>query len=60
MVTQVGAVAGTDSRMYQGLSTDTKPTTCGTGSVFYELDTKKNYLFDENNEYMAGVKWWPL
>jgi len=30
-----------------GLSTDTKPTNCCTGSVFFEVDTGKAYFFDE-------------
>lgn len=36
---------------YDGLSTDTKPTTdVRNGSVFVEMDTKKIYLFDEQNK----------
>lgn len=31
---------------YRGLSTDTKPTSCGNGSVFIEMDTGKIYFFD--------------
>jgi hypothetical protein len=35
-----------------GLSTDTKPTKdVDPGSTFYELDTKKDFIFD-------GTKWW--
>lgn len=32
-----------------GLSTDEKPKDCKNASVFYEMDTKKMYLFDEQN-----------
>lgn len=32
-----------------GLSTDVKPTNVGNASVFYEMDTKKMYLFDKQN-----------
>lgn len=31
---------------YVGLSTDTKPTDARNGSSFYEMDTKKMFLFD--------------
>ena len=35
---------------YVGLSTDTKPTDgVANGSIFYEMDTKKCYMFDEDN-----------
>lgn len=35
---------------FYGLSTDTKPTTdVLNASVFYEMDTKKIYMFDEEN-----------
>lgn len=40
----------TDDKPYieaAGLSTDTKPTDCVTGSVFIEVDTANAYLFDE-------------
>lgn len=37
------------SDMY-GLSTDTKPVDVCNGSSFYEMDTKKMYLFDEENK----------
>lgn len=36
---------------YVGLSTDTKPTTGVMNStVFYEMDTKKKYMFDAENQ----------
>jgi hypothetical protein len=38
----------TPSELY-GLSTDTKPTDVNNASVFYEMDTKKMFLFDEQN-----------
>ena len=31
---------------YKGLSTDEKPTDCGTNSIFLELDTGNFYYFD--------------
>jgi len=34
---------------YMGLSTDTKPTDCGTNSIFYELDTEKYYYCVNDN-----------
>lgn len=33
-----------------GLSTDTKPTDVNNASTFYEMDTKKLYLFDAQNQ----------
>lgn len=33
-----------------GLSTDVKPTDVGNASIFYEMDTKKIYMFDEANK----------
>lgn len=33
----------------RGISGDTKPTECGNGSGFYEMDTGKYYMFDEFN-----------
>lgn len=35
-----------------GLSTDSKPTDCGNGSVFIEMDTGKGYFFNA-----AGLTW---
>lgn len=35
---------------YEGISTDTKPVGKGlNGSIFYEMDTGKVYMFDEDN-----------
>ena len=33
-----------------GLSTDKKPTDVANTSFFYEMDTKKMFLFDEENQ----------
>ena len=33
-----------------GLSTDEKPIDVGNASAFYEMDTKKVFLFDEENK----------
>lgn len=33
-----------------GLSTDTKPLNVCNASTFYEMDTKKLYMFDEENK----------
>lgn len=32
-----------------GLSTDTKPTDVGNASTFYEMDTRKLFMFDAEN-----------
>lgn len=32
-----------------GLSTDEKPTDVNNASMFYEMDTKKMFMFDEEN-----------
>lgn len=37
---------------FDGLSTDTKPTDCPNGSIFYEIDTTKKYIFDK-----SGANW---
>ena len=33
----------------RGLSSDSKPTDCGNGSGFYEMDTGSYFMFDEFN-----------
>ena len=33
-----------------GLSTDTKPTNAKDADIFYEKDTQKVFLFDEDNQ----------
>lgn len=59
MVTKTGVTGGGDVKSYQGLSSDTKPTTCGSGSTFYELDTKKAWVYDANNVNPGtATKWW--
>lgn len=36
---------------YYGLSTDTKPTdNVRNGSTFFEIDTSKSYVYDEQNK----------
>lgn len=35
-------------RYYWGKSTDTKPTNCNNADTFYEMDTQKTFLFDED------------
>jgi len=56
-----------DKREYQGLSTDTKPTTdgagnkFGSGSTFYELDTGNGFTFDKYNICpTTSTNWWPV
>lgn len=39
----------TPSEIY-GLSTDTKPMDVNNASVFYEMDTGKLFLYDEQNQ----------
>lgn len=41
--------------VYDGLSTDTKPTDCGNGSVYREMDTSKTYKYDAASS--AWVEW---
>lgn len=50
MITRISEF-GAQSRAYDmyGLSTDTKPTDVGNASTFYEMDTKKLYMFDAQN-----------
>lgn len=37
------------TQRFHGLSTDTKPTGCSNGSVFFEMDTGLVYLYDAEN-----------
>ena len=47
MITPVGSV----TYEYRGLSTDKKPIErVGNGSVFFEIDTCKVFMFDEKNK----------
>jgi hypothetical protein len=42
-----------------GLSTDTKPTDCPSGSTFYELDTGKGFIYNSVNvNPVTGNGWW--
>ena len=54
MITPVGSV----TYEYRGLSTDEKPTErVGNGSLFFEMDTLKVFMFDEqNNKWLELVK----
>lgn len=36
----------TGAESFYGLSTDTKPSNCGNGSSFIEMNTSKIYFFD--------------
>lgn len=47
-----GAYMGAET--FYGLSTDTKPTSCGNGSVFIEVDTGNGYFFDAANKLWTG------
>ena len=38
------------NEQYFGLSTDTKPSLAKNASVFYEMNTKKVFMFDEQNK----------
>jgi hypothetical protein len=58
MVVRVGVITGGNKNEYQGLSTDTKPTDCGAGSTFYELDTKKGFIYDLSNKNPATNSFW--
>lgn len=50
MITECGHFpAARAPRDFIGLSTDTKPTNVPNTSSFYEMDTKKMFLFDEQN-----------
>lgn len=44
---------------YQGLSTDTKPVTdIKYSEEFYEVDTKKTFIFDSNINTLTSNGWW--
>lgn len=42
----------TNDRCYEfrGLSTDIKPTDCGNGSIFFEINTEKVFMFNAENK----------
>jgi hypothetical protein len=68
MIIQVGVTTGGDKKEFQGLSTDAKPVNVpgagnviGSGSTFYEVDTKKGFVFDANNiNPVTGSGWWEV
>lgn len=39
----------------RGLSTDTKPTNVGNGSIYIEIDTGSIYMFDAQNKQWNEV-----
>lgn len=49
-IKQNGSIHSIAPAEYFGLSTDEKPKNCNNASVFYEMDTKKIYMFDEQNK----------
>lgn len=52
MITSVGE----NTCEFRGLSTDTKPTeNVGNGSVFFEMNTSKKYMFNEENSTWIEV-----
>jgi hypothetical protein len=49
-------------QQYEGLSTDTKPTTgIPNGARFFEMDTAKTFMFDADSstwlEYTGTIRW---
>lgn len=46
---KVGIQPNTNVYEFIGLSTDKKPEKATNGSLFYEMDTRKNFIFDEEN-----------
>jgi len=43
---------------FRGLSTDTKPTeNVGNGSLFFEMDTSKWYMFDASANTWMEITW---
>ena len=48
---------GTDTHEFRGLSTDTKPIKyVGNGSMFFEMDTMKVFMFDEEHKQWLEFK----
>lgn len=43
------SITGRSEKVYVCLSTDDKPTGASNGSILYEMDTKKFYMFDKAN-----------
>lgn len=52
---KIGSYIGVNAHEYYGLSSDTKPLDCPTGSAFLEMDTSDVYVFDGVNK-----KWYKL
>ena len=52
MITRFESIGCGGCQVYDhiGLSTDEKPTKVNNASTFYEMDTKKLYLFDAQNQ----------
>lgn len=52
MITEIGLYANCSPREYIGLSTDAKPVDgcIPNASIFYEMDTKKLFMFDAQNK----------
>lgn len=60
-IEQTGVTTGGNVKNFQGLSTDTKPTECGGGSTFYELDTGAAWVFDIGNiNPTTSNGWWEI
>lgn len=48
---------GTDTLEFRGLSTDTKPIKyVGNGSMFFEMDTMKVFMFDAEHRQWVEFK----
>lgn len=66
MITRVLSIGGNDVSVnqsgelrkhieYYGKSTDDKPTNAKNADTFYEMDTKKAYIFDEESKEWVDV-----
>jgi hypothetical protein len=50
-----------DNRDRQGLSTDEKPTGVESGTTFYEIDTKKIFVYSAaNTNPLTSDGWWEM
>ena len=54
MVVQEKGSEYKDRSCYSGLSIDVKPTDCGDGSTFHEVDTGRVYMFDKKHDLWLG------
>jgi hypothetical protein len=60
-ITKIGVTQGGNIKSYQGLAADDKPTDCGSGSVFYELDSGLVWAYDAANGNPATSDgWWEI